>query len=932
MGRSNSSNNNNKKNKCKPQSPPPPVSSSPVDEQPVTTEQQQQVDGDNVVPPLEPVPTKYDQTGVPADKMLGPDEETLIPYPIAHNPLTASADKGVLLTYKNRRTGDSNVDKQIFSQTLDNPENDMKLPTPDRYQQDMDDEDARTALRVSHYSTRTRHDPFVKLYNPDCTSENVSIDDQELIGKERISKIVHRDASTYPRIIVDDYTSPYCMNIMISGSPIGCTAAYSMQMKYMVEWFSTRMCVPDRVRIDHVRNRVFIHRFHAYRIYCYLASLTFAWDKLSTAGFHWTNAYTVDEVMTMAKLCDMPLIDTEVKMYEKWTKLRLRDVRFIAPNPCTPGAIMSQLSIPHLSEMVVKFNVSKFIYFREVQFLQYPMFGTNGESTKGFHSLPRVFPASCQFVIYYPCHTDKFNYMTLRNLLMYDGIICLTPCVADAIQRACDSYQVPMESRPSLTVIPHHVPVFPNIAFRDPAKRQCLRNRFMQSIYTGNKGLFENSTMTPERISNAFIVTVVQGNYDVMNRKNWDAAVNVAYEALKLYYADNNGATDQARPMFFVFHSLNDPKGQFNWSSMRDVIDFDENWIDQTKALKCRIVTHTELVSLECTHEFYGLSDAFLMTSAVEGFGMPLVEAALHGCPVIASAFGSMGDNVLYGLKVPPSGRRYNPHLSETWCSPDQNGMAKAIVKLAKNGASRACIGGNLPEKGLIELQTKYSAEETVGKIDLFLQILHYMRNSDHKDHDLFAESMESPETLLPDRHYFGSPDYAYGLHYPEHADIIRKSDMLSIHFSADRSCALDREHYLLQSGQSEIVPMSREYKDDDDKNNSMIVVGPTTPSSGKPAKKITSPTIIDYKGSDDTSATLPIRPWVAEDSHRKGTFPTLEMLNDRSCCNRLTKRLDNECVKVDRVGDGVVITCAPGQAIPPELLAKLVKQYGTSS
>ena len=52
--------------------------------------------------------------------------------------------------------------------------------------------------------------------------------------------------------------------------------------------------------------------------------------------------------------------------------------------------------------------------------------------------------------------------------------------------------------------------------------------------------------------------------------------------------------------------------------------------------------------------EVFALSDACIIGSKAEGFGIPNIEAQLLGCPVVGNAFGATGDYNYYGIPVKP--------------------------------------------------------------------------------------------------------------------------------------------------------------------------------------------------------------------------------------------------------------------------------------
>lgn len=60
-------------------------------------------------------------------------------------------------------------------------------------------------------------------------------------------------------------------------------------------------------------------------------------------------------------------------------------------------------------------------------------------------------------------------------------------------------------------------------------------------------------------------------------------------------------------------------------------------------------------------NEIYNVSDVLLHTAHGEGFGIPIVEAQMAGCPVIATDFSAMTELCISGWKVPGSPFMYAP-------------------------------------------------------------------------------------------------------------------------------------------------------------------------------------------------------------------------------------------------------------------------------
>jgi FkbM family methyltransferase len=73
----------------------------------------------------------------------------------------------------------------------------------------------------------------------------------------------------------------------------------------------------------------------------------------------------------------------------------------------------------------------------------------------------------------------------------------------------------------------------------------------------------------------------------------------------------------------------------------------------------------------------YNVADVFLHTSHGEGFGIPLIEAQMAGCPVIATDFSAMSELVLSGWKVPGTTYAYTSGIY--WCKPQGEKVIEAL-------------------------------------------------------------------------------------------------------------------------------------------------------------------------------------------------------------------------------------------------------------
>ncbi len=121
------------------------------------------------------------------------------------------------------------------------------------------------------------------------------------------------------------------------------------------------------------------------------------------------------------------------------------------------------------------------------------------------------------------------------------------------------------------------------------------------------------------------------------------------------------------------------------------------------------------LVDQERLGEFYRQSDAVVLASEGEGFGLVLVEAGLTGRPVIASRSGGIVDIVEDG---------YNGLMFDIG---DVDALTSCIKRIFSDGNLRARLG----ENGHARAMERFSTPVLVGKIhDLFLSIAKHHRKA----------------------------------------------------------------------------------------------------------------------------------------------------------------------------------------------------------
>ncbi len=85
----------------------------------------------------------------------------------------------------------------------------------------------------------------------------------------------------------------------------------------------------------------------------------------------------------------------------------------------------------------------------------------------------------------------------------------------------------------------------------------------------------------------------------------------------------------------------------------------------------------TGMLTPQYLNGLYNVADVLLHPSHGEGFGIPLIEAQLAGCPVIATDYSAMHELALTGWTVP--GTRYAFTSGIYWCRPHVEALTGAL-------------------------------------------------------------------------------------------------------------------------------------------------------------------------------------------------------------------------------------------------------------
>lgn len=136
-------------------------------------------------------------------------------------------------------------------------------------------------------------------------------------------------------------------------------------------------------------------------------------------------------------------------------------------------------------------------------------------------------------------------------------------------------------------------------------------------------------------LSDKFVVTTVAANKFSPSRKNFMGMFAVMTEFMAkhedvVWYLHTNRKADEPMDALIQMYGL-DPERVFFPNPLLSVIGgYDPRYLN----------------------DVYNVSDTFLLLSHGEGFGLPIVEAQMTGCPVVVTDCSAMSELVMAGEKV----------------------------------------------------------------------------------------------------------------------------------------------------------------------------------------------------------------------------------------------------------------------------------------
>lgn len=230
----------------------------------------------------------------------------------------------------------------------------------------------------------------------------------------------------------------------------------------------------------------------------------------------------------------------------------------------------------------------------------------------------------CPAIAWYPCHYAAPTTHERASLACFDVVVPMTRCSASMLGGFC--------------------------------------RRVAEPIYNC---VPDSPATVPTAPATGFVFLCVAMNYERETQRKGHAAALLAFrrfldaggDGVLVMHAPGNGAGVDLREIAASLGLASDP----------------------------RLILSAGLLPRRRVPALYAACHAVLVPSKSEGFGLPLVEAQLHGRPVIATAFGAMAELCLAGACVPPAALEWNAHQGGFWAVPDPDALAAGMLEVRRD-------------------------------------------------------------------------------------------------------------------------------------------------------------------------------------------------------------------------------------------------------
>jgi len=300
-------------------------------------------------------------------------------------------------------------------------------------------------------------------------------------------------------------------------------------------------------------------------------------------------------------------------------------------------------------------------------------------------------PLICPSLVWMPCHFMPLEHKTLRSLNSFDGIVAMSHYGRSFLR----NYFGPERCGPNQKLF-EYVPHGRGLdLFRPLEGRTALTKAMPPQSFCDKRNDLRDALGWPR---DAFVVLIVAANTEGSNRKAFDAQLSAFCKfAQRRDNRESLGLESDLRPTFLHVHSMAD--GEMDLARIMEMhgemphrnkfIDiagdngktkvYDPNIAVQGPRFKITPAAKYGRLSEKEMVDMYHAADVTMVGTCAEGFGVPIIEAQLCGCPVITNRTTAMPELTRFGISARPSQWISRNDFVSGWQQPNRDGLADAL-------------------------------------------------------------------------------------------------------------------------------------------------------------------------------------------------------------------------------------------------------------
>jgi hypothetical protein len=248
-------------------------------------------------------------------------------------------------------------------------------------------------------------------------------------------------------------------------------------------------------------------------------------------------------------------------------------------------------------------------------------------------------------ICWYPCHYYPINKHDNQGLNVFQNILCLCPSIKNTLSQ--------MFPNKKIYYLPH---ITERIEIQESV--EDLRKKWGLPL-------------------NKFIVLINASLYESTNRKAIDNQI-IGFQKFQSQHPDT----------FLFIHSAGKLKGYDFTPQVFPLIPL----LQKLGMTSEHYMWNQEILDQKQLSEIYYMCDALLSCSKSEGFGVPILEAQLHGLRVVTTDFLSMKEHNFQSNIVDVSTEEYNYYQSGIWTIPSSKSITDILTKIYANRHDKRSI------------------------------------------------------------------------------------------------------------------------------------------------------------------------------------------------------------------------------------------------